>query len=532
MLKKTQEAMERRESRQMNENGREALVLNGSNLTLDEVREVVYERRPVKIDESRIPLLRGSRQVLFDMAAEGKPVYGLNHGVGWNKDREFGVEFFEQFNRNLIRSHSVGVMPYAEVEEVRAMMLIRLNTALCCRAGISVDILRMYEEFLNRQIHPRAKHRGAEGIGDVNTMSHIGLAIIGDGEVEYHGKIVPAKEAIAAEGLKIPVLGPKDGLSIVSNGSHCAAQTALLAMECEDLLELANVVYCLSLEGLNGGLQPLGVMVNEARGLAGQIRCAADCRRYLAGTYLEEPDPARALQDPLSYRCGAAVNGSVRDALDYMESVLLTEMNHTGDNPCIIYEEHTTSVSPNFEVTTLSLAVDMMAAALCHMSRMVTNRLFRLVDPNFSKLSRFLTPDEVKVIGYSTYQKTICALDAENRWLSNTTSTDFDPVAGDIEDHASNLSLAARRSLRIVDNLRYMIAVELVHACQAVDMRRDSRPDLPLGNVTGPVHQDFRTVVPRLWEDRNLSEEMETAYQYIKSGRLTKVIREADKKTD
>ena len=103
--------MERRERRQMNENRREALVLNGSNLTLDEVREVVYERRPVKIDESRIPLLRESRQVLFDMAAEGKPVYGLNHGVGWNKDREFGVEFFEQFNRNLIRSHSVGVMP-------------------------------------------------------------------------------------------------------------------------------------------------------------------------------------------------------------------------------------------------------------------------------------------------------------------------------------------------------------------------------------------------------------------------------------
>ena len=116
MLKKTQEAMERRESRQMNENGREALVLNGSNLTLDEVREVVYERRPVKIDESRIPLLRESRQVLFDMAAEGKPVYGLNHGVGWNKDREIGVEFFEQFNRNLIRSHSVGVMPCGEVE--------------------------------------------------------------------------------------------------------------------------------------------------------------------------------------------------------------------------------------------------------------------------------------------------------------------------------------------------------------------------------------------------------------------------------
>ena len=504
---------------------REPLVLDGSHLTLEGFREVVYGRRPVKIAEDRIPLLVQSRQVLFDMAAEGKPVYGLNHGVGWNKDREFGVEFFEQFNRNLIRSHSVGVPPYSEVEEVRGMMLIRLNTALCCRSGISVDILRMYEEFLNKGIHPRAKRRGAAGVGDVNTMSHIGLGIIGEGEAEYHGEILPAAEAIRREGLTVPVLGPKDGLSIVSNGSHCSSQTALLAAETEDLLKISNLIYCLSLEGLNGGLQPLGEKVNEARGLPGQIRAAAECRRYLQGSYLEKPDPKRALQDPLSYRSGASVNGSVLDALTYVRKILEIEMNHTGDNPCIIYEEHTTSVSPNFEVTTLALAVDMLAAALCHMSRMITNRIFRIVDPVFSGLTRFLTPDEVKVISYSTYQKTLCALDAENRWLSNTTSTDYDPVAGGIEDHASNLSLAARRALRIVDNLRYMLAIELVHAAQAIDMRGE----ITLGKVTGPVHADFRKVIPHLWEDRNLSEEMETAYQYIRSGRLEQVMEEADR---
>jgi histidine ammonia-lyase len=124
------------------------LTLNGSNLTMQGFEDVVYRRRSVQIDESRRPLLKQSRQVLFDMAAEGKPVYGLNHGVGWNKDREFGVEFFERFNRNLIRSHSVGVLPYAEVEEVRAMMLIRLNTALCCRSGISTEVLDLLVDFL------------------------------------------------------------------------------------------------------------------------------------------------------------------------------------------------------------------------------------------------------------------------------------------------------------------------------------------------------------------------------------------------
>ncbi len=122
----------------------EVLVLNGKDLTLRQLYEVVYDRRPVKIDPDVIPTVKCARQVLFDMAAEGKPVYGLNHGVGWNKDREFSQDFFEQYNRNLINSHSLGVRPFCSVEEVRAMMCIRLNTALCCRTGISVDILHMY----------------------------------------------------------------------------------------------------------------------------------------------------------------------------------------------------------------------------------------------------------------------------------------------------------------------------------------------------------------------------------------------------
>ena len=154
----------------------ETLILNGKDLTLEDLYSVVYDRRPVQIDPEVIPLVDKSRQVLFDMAADGKPVYGLNHGVGWNKDREFSQDFFEQYNRNLINSHSLGVAPFASVEEVRAMMCIRLNTALCGRTGIASNILKMYEEFLNRGIHPRAMRRGAVGKGDVSTMSMIGQA--------------------------------------------------------------------------------------------------------------------------------------------------------------------------------------------------------------------------------------------------------------------------------------------------------------------------------------------------------------------
>jgi len=498
----------------------EALVLNGSNLTLEALHQVVYDRRPVAIDPEVLDRARRARQILFDMAAEGKPVYGLNRGVGWNKDREFDQDFFETFNRNLINSHSLGVRPFSTVEEVRAMMCIRLNCALCGCTGISGEILELYQEFLNRGIHPRAFRRGAVGEGDVSTLSLIGQAMIGQGEVEYKGEIISAAEALAAEGMKPAILGPKDGLSIVSSNAQGESIVAVLIFEVQKLLREANAVFALSLEGLNGGLEPLGEKVNALRGLPGQMKIAAQCREYLEGSYLAQPDPKRALQDPLSFRCTSAVHGTVQDALDYVCKFMEIQMNATDDNPCIILEDHTTSVSQNFETATLALGVEMLGVALGHMSKCICQRTIHLANPGFTGLNRFLTPADVKTIAYSTIQKTFAALDAENRLLANPCSMDFMPMSGDIEDHASNLPLAASKTLKMVDNLHYMLGIELMHGAQAVDLR--GKPQL--GKVSGPVFDALRAEIPYLSEDRNLSIDIEKAYRFIHDGRLDKVI--------
>ena len=500
-----------------------ALVLNGSSLTLEELRQVAYNRRPVEIDPQAAERAAKARQVLFDMAAEGKPVYGLNRGVGWNKDKEFDQDFFETYNRNLINSHSLGIRPYCSVEEVRAMMCIRLNTALCGCTGVSTEILTMYKEFLNRGIHPRVLQRGSIGEGDISTLSLIGQTMIGSGEVEYKGEIVSSTQAMSAEGIPPACLGPKDGLSIVSSNAQGEALAAVLVYETEQLLEEADAVFCLSLEGLNGGLQPLGEKVNALRQLSGQQRSAARCRDFLAGSYLEQPDPQRALQDPLSFRCASAVHGSVWDALDFVKQHLELQLNATDDNPCIFVDEGTTSVSQNFETTTLALGVEMLAAALNHMSKCICYRLIHLADPAFTGLSRFLTPAEVKTIAYGTIQKVYTVLDAENRMLANPSSMDFIAVAGSIEDHASNLPLAAAKARKIVDNLRYMLGIEAMHAAQAVDLR--GRP--ALGRVTGPVHNALRREVPYLSADRNLSIDIEKAYRFILEGRLFQAIQGA-----
>ena len=502
----------------------EALVLNGHNLTLEGLRQVAYEGREVAIAPEALELVDRAREVLFQMAGEGKPVYGLNRGVGWNKDKEFDQDFFETYNRNLINSHSLGIAPYASVEEVRATLCIRLNAALCGSTGISSEILKLYMEFLNRGIHPRIPQRGSIGEGDITTLSLIGQSMIGQGEVEYKGRYMPAAQALAAEDMKPAVLGPKDGLSIVSSNAQGEAMTAVLYYQCRELVEMANAVFCLSLEGLNGGLQPLGAKVNELRGLAGQIRVAEQCRSFLAGSYLEQPDPKRALQDPLSFRCASGVHGTVLDAMEFIEKYMQIQMNATDDNPCILIDEGDTSVSQNFETTTLALGVEMLANALNHVSKCICYRTIHLADPAFTGLSRFLTPADVKTIAYGTIQKVYTYLDSENRMLANPSSMDFIAVAGSIEDHASNLPLACSKVLKIVDNLRYMLGIELIHAAQAIDLR--SKPQL--GKVTEAVYHAFRREISFLSEDRNLSYDIETAYRFILEGRLMKAIRDAE----
>jgi histidine ammonia-lyase len=498
----------------------ETLVLNGSNLTLQGIYDVVHNNRYVEVDEEAIERVAHARKILFDLAAKGEPVYGLNRGVGWNKDKEFDQDFFEQYNRNLLNSHSLGVEPYHTDEEIRAMLLIRLNHALAGSTGISVEIMNLYKEFLNRGIYPRVPRRGSIGEADITTISLIGQCFIGEWEVSYKGKIMPSIEALKMEGLKPAILGPKDGLSIVSSNAQGEALAYILIKEIEDLVATTNLVYCLSLEGLNGVVQSLDQKVNELRGLKGQIKSAKQCREFLEGSYLNKPNSERALQDPLSFRGAHTITGTVLDALEFVKSTFLIQVNSTDDNPCIVYDEDRTSVSSNFETTTLAIGVEMLANALNHISKASSYRLIKLADPAFTKLSRFLTPCDVKTIAYCAIQKTFSYLDAENRMLANPSSMDFFPLAGDIEDHASNLPLACDKVLKIIDNIRYIIGIELIHATQAIDLRGD----IELGKATKLAYEEFRKLVPFYDKDRNISIDIKKAYDFIKSNILIDII--------
>lgn len=491
----------------------DTIRLDGRSLTLEMLHEVAVHRKPIEIDPAGLERAIQGRQVLFDMAAAGEPVYGLNRGVGWDKDKEFSQDFFEAFNRNLLHSHSVGMAPYNSIEEVRAIMLIRLNRALNGHTGISKEILELYRDYLNLGIHPRIPRRGSIGEGDIATLSHIGLAFIGEEDVEFEGRIENSKVVMERLGLPLAVLGPKDGLSILSSNAQGEGMAYMMAVKARGLMRLANLVGALCLEGLNGVIDPFTEAVNEVRHLKGQQACGAEIRHALRGSYLYEPYEGRPLQDPLCFRCMHAIHGAVYDGLTYIEELIGLQINATDDNPCIILEEGRTYGSANFETISLAVGVEMLAIALSHVSKASTYRMIKMMGPHFTGLTRQLTPEEVRYIGFGTVQKATATLDTEIRHLATPSSMDFFPSEGDIEDHASNLPLAVSKVNDILDKLTYLFAIEIMHACQAVDLRGVTK----LGLQTGELYRAYREIVPFYGEDRNISRDIKISYDFLRS---------------
>ncbi len=499
-------------------------ILNGSNLTLDILYDIAYCNRKVEIAPEAYARLAQGREIMSELSRGGKAIYGFNRGVGWNKDQNIDEDFFAVQNRKIVRSHCLGTPPYHSDVEVRAMMAIRLNQMLIGASCASDGLVNCYRDFLNHGLIPRIPTKGSVGEADITTISHMGLAFIGEGEVSYRGQVVPTAQAMEAEGLKPHVLELKDAHTIILSNCQGEALAAVMAHEVENLIQTSDLIFCLDYEGLNGNIEAMREDVNTLRGLPGQMECAARCRKFLEGSYLHEEHPDRALQDPLSFRGGFTITGTVTDALNFVKKILSIQMNSPSDNPCIMLDKKNLYVNSNFETTTLAVGVEMLSIALGHLSRTVNYRMIKMSMPDFTGLTRFLAPRDGSAHGYSTIQNTYSALDAENRSLINPSSVDFYHMQGGIEDHASNLPLAASKGLQLVDNLRYLVGMEALNAAQAVDLRSGIR----LGKYTQIAYDTIRSHIPTLSSGRNVYEDIRRAYDLVCSGELLKKVEEAE----
>jgi len=343
---------------------------------------------------------------------------------------------------------------------------------------------------------------------------------MGEGKVFYKGKRIKAIEAFKKTGLSPVNLGPKDGLAIVGTNAMAIGFSVLVLQKINNIIKLADLVYALSLEGFKGNTSPLHEKVNAERPYDGQLISTKRVRSFLSNSYLWKSS-IDSLQDPLSYRSACHVHGAVLDSLKFAKHQLKIQLNSSEDNPCVLPEEDDIIHSGNFEPLAWVLPLEMLLIGLSHLSRISCSRTIKLSTPAFTKLSRFLTPSEGQTIAYGTIQKTFTSLDTEIRHLSNPCSVDYQSISGNIEDHSTNAPYIIEKMNKVIDNLYYILAMEAMHAAQAIDLRNVVNK---IGITTCKFYHLIRNEIPFLEKDRVLTTDIKKAYNVVKSKQLLEII--------
>ena len=498
--------------------------------------EACRTRVSVQVTPEAWKRVRDSNAVLLAAASAGQQIYGLTTGVGANKDQSAvqGNQLFDAkgeptdefrkessaFNKALLHAHAAGMGDPLSAEMVRAILLIRLNTALTGGSGMEEDLVRRYVEFLNHDILPVIPSRGSVGEADITILSHIGLTMIGEWEVTYEGIQMPAKEALDTAGLPPIEMFGKDALASFSSNAFSAAEASFALAELRQAARIARLVYALSLEGLNGNIAPLLAEPSMMRPFPYAAAVAKSMRYILSGSYLTQSSENRPLQDPLSFRTALYQLGALDRSLDELENLLTLQLNSSDDNPVVylgdpdpftlaqpgivpISKETLRGVvvpSANFSPLPYAIALETAALAAAHVSKGSQNRTFRMANEHFTNLKRFLGSEET-VHAFGAIQKPINALVAENQELANPVSLNFTPIAINVEDMATNTPLAARRLRTMADNLMALLGFETMHAAQAMDLRLRSDPAVQMAPKTATFLENFRKQVPFLEKD-------------------------------
>jgi histidine ammonia-lyase len=504
----------------------ELLCLDGRSLTAEHVAAVADGATPVGIPGAAAERMRAARAVLLSALEEGRPVYGLTTGLGHKVKHRLTGDALAHFSLLTVRGRANAVGPPLAREVVRAAMVVRANGLATGGSGADPAVAQMLAAMLNAGVHPVIPRIGSIGASDLCLLAHVGLAMIGEGEVlDPVGERAPAAPALAAAGLEPLTLGPRDGLAICSASSVSAGAAALALHRCRDLLAAANVAAALSMEGFRANLTPLDPRVAAARPAPGQKQAAAAIRELLAGGLLTDPGGARRVQDPLSFRCVSQVHGSLASALDLLGAALDPELNGATDNPLVLTAEGEVLSTGNFHTPALALALDAAALGVVQVGALAESRPRALATERLSDLPGSLTTLGPSRSGVGPLLKAGSALLEELRHLAAPTSISRAAAGADgVEDDSTGSALGAFRLLEMLEALQRLVALELVVGAVAVDLARPDR----LAPATAAAHEVVRDLVPPLDDDRPLGADVERiAAGALASGRLLDAVSSA-----
>lgn len=494
------------------------ILLDGDHLSLSQLVAIADEREDVSIAPDARRRVAASRAVVDDKARGDAPVYGVNTGFGSFAETRIGRDDLRALQLNLLRSHAAGVDTPLPVRAVRATMALRANVLAKGYSGIRLETLDALVAALNRGVHPRVPGRGSVGAsGDLAPLAHIALVLVGEGDTWDGTTSVPAIEALRTAGLEPVALEAKEGLALINGTQASAAVLALALAGADRLARAADIIAALSIDALQGSMRPFDPRIHAARPFAGQAASADNLLRLISGSAINQSHAnCGRVQDAYCMRCAPQVHGAAREALAWVRGVVDVEMNAGTDNPMVFADGAEMISGGNFHGAPVAMAADLAVIALAQLCTISERRAERLVNPALSGLPAFLTRHGGLQSGFMMAQVTAAALTSEMKTLAHPASVDTIPTSANKEDHVSMSMAAALKAERALQLATFVLAVEMMCACQAIDLLAPLGSSDPLMRV----HRAVRAAVPTLEGDRSPSRDIDFIATLIGSGAL------------
>ncbi|QOT78599.1 histidine ammonia-lyase [Cupriavidus basilensis] len=499
------------------------LNLKPGQLTLAQLRQAYLQPLRVSLDAGAAEAIAASVACVENIVAQGRTAYGINTGFGLLAQTRIAREDLENLQRSLVLSHAAGVGEPLDDAMVRLIMLLKINSLARGFSGIRRKVIDALIALVNAEVYPHIPLKGSVGAsGDLAPLAHMSLVLLGESRARYQGEWLPARQSLARAGLEPLTLAAKEGLALL-NGTQVSTAYALRGLfEAEDLFAAATVCGSLSVEAMLGSRAPFDARIHAVRGQRGQIDAAATYRGLLTDTSELARSHAQCdkVQDPYSLRCQPQVMGACLTQLRQAAEVLEVEANAVSDNPLVFAAEGDVISGGNFHAEPVAMAADNLALAIAEIGSLSERRISLMMDRHMSQLPPFLVANGGVNSGFMIAQVTAAALASDNKALAHPHSVDSLPTSANQEDHVSMAPNAGKRLWAMAENVRGILAVEWLGACQGLDFREGLKSSPKLEQARSLL----RAEVPYYEKDRFFAPDIETASRLLAAGTLNALL--------
>jgi len=482
-------------------------------LSIEKINEIISHDLKIELsEEARVNIEKCRTYLDEKMKSNDLPIYGINTGFGSLCNVKISNENLSKLQENLVKSHACGTGDEVPNEIVKLMLLLKIQSLSYGHSGVQLETVDRLVTFYNNDILPIIYTQGSLGAsGDLAPLAHLSLPLLGEGEVFYNGFRQPSHKVLESLGLKALVLKSKEGLALLNGTQFMSAYGVYSLIKACKLSYLADLIGAISLEGFDGRKEPYTDLIHLIRPHKGQVITAEKMLEFLDGSEIIAQEKEH-VQDPYSFRCIPQVHGASKDTIDYVKKVFRTEINSVTDNPNIFVGEDKIISGGNFHGQPLALALDFLGLGLAELGSISERRTYQLIS-GLRGLPAFLVNDPGLNSGFMIPQYTAASIVSQNKQFATPASIDSIVSSNGQEDHVSMGANAATKTLKIVENLERILAIELLNASQALEFRRP----LKSSEFIEMFIKSYREVVSFVKEDRILHYDIEKSIQFLNS---------------